>query len=168
MDPLSLNYCLKTGPNMIPDILVKFRWQLVALSADIEQAFLMISIAPQDREVLCFVWFKNPHDVDGEVDKLRFVRLVFELCSFPGSIYYVIQQCWRSRSSLNCSVWAWCENVSEWWSAFIYSSDFDIRIGVVCLQWCNKGRWWWQDTAILQISYLNQVDASTTVKKLCF
>jgi len=41
-DPLSLNDCLKIGLNMIPkffDVLVKFRWQAVAFTADIEQAF---------------------------------------------------------------------------------------------------------------------------------
>jgi len=92
-DPLSLNDCLKTGPNMIPklfDVLVTFRWQAVAVTADIKQAFLMISIAPQDREVLRFLWFKNPHDTDSEIVKLRFARLVFGLRPSPAVLGSVI------------------------------------------------------------------------------
>jgi len=52
--------------------------------ADIEQAFLMISIAPQDREV------KHPHGADSEVVKLRFARLVFGLCPSPAVLGSVI------------------------------------------------------------------------------
>jgi len=60
---------------MIPqlfDVLVKFRWQVIALTADIEQAFLMISIAPQDRNVLHFLWLKNPLDAASDIITLRF------------------------------------------------------------------------------------------------
>ena len=43
---LSINDCLHSGPNLIPklsDASVMFRYHPVALSADIEKAFLMIS-----------------------------------------------------------------------------------------------------------------------------
>ena len=39
-NPISLNNCLKTRPNLIPelfDVRVRFRWNLVALKADIEK-----------------------------------------------------------------------------------------------------------------------------------
>ena len=48
----SLNECLHTGPKLhqqIIDILVMFRSYTVALAADIEKAFLNISVAPPDR-----------------------------------------------------------------------------------------------------------------------
>ena len=59
VDPLSLSDCLKTGPNMIPDFLM-FLLNFHALMADIELAFLMIAIVPQDRDVLRFLWYKDP------------------------------------------------------------------------------------------------------------
>ena len=93
MDPLSLNDCLKTGPNMIPrlfDVLVKFRWHLVALRADIEQAFLMIAIAPQDRDVLRFLWFEDPRNPDSEIVRMRFAHLVFGLRPSPAILGSVI------------------------------------------------------------------------------
>ena len=48
-DDYSLNDCLLTGPTCIPklfNILVQFRWNLIAVTADIEKAFLMVSIKP--------------------------------------------------------------------------------------------------------------------------
>ena len=58
----SLNDCLLTGPNYIPQIfemLVKFRVNPVGLVADIEKAFLMVGISEKDRDMLRFLWFKN-------------------------------------------------------------------------------------------------------------
>ena len=78
---------------MIPrlfDVLIKFRWQVVAVTADIEQAFLMIAIAPQDRDVLRFLWFKDRHDADSEILSLRFTRLVFGLHPSPAILGSVI------------------------------------------------------------------------------
>ena len=51
---LFLNECLQTGPNLIPklfDVLVQFRSHPVAITADIEKAFLMIGIVPADHDV---------------------------------------------------------------------------------------------------------------------
>ena len=55
----SLNDCLHTGPKFnqkILEILLRFRCYPVAFIADIEKAFLMISVNPDDREVLRFLW----------------------------------------------------------------------------------------------------------------
>ena len=44
-DSTSLNDSLQTGPNLIPklfDVLITFRWHLVAVTADIEKAFLTL------------------------------------------------------------------------------------------------------------------------------
>ena len=60
----SLNDCFQTGPNYIPklfDILIKFRSYSVALTADIEKAFLMVSINQSDRDVVRFLWFEDPN-----------------------------------------------------------------------------------------------------------
>ena len=53
----SLNDCLCTGPKFgqnIMDIVLRFRVHNVALAADIEKAFLMISVSKSDRDVLDF------------------------------------------------------------------------------------------------------------------
>ena len=63
----SLNECLYTGPKFgqnIMDIILRFRVHNVALTADIEKAFLMVSVSEEDREILRFLW--DPGS-DGEV-----------------------------------------------------------------------------------------------------
>ena len=50
-DERSLNDCLEVGENYIPHIfemLTRFRWNLVALTADIEKAFLMVRIKSEE------------------------------------------------------------------------------------------------------------------------
>ena len=92
-DGASLNDCLETGPNLIPklfDILIKFRWHLVTVTADIEKAFLMIGILPGDRDMLRFLWVKDPTNVESDVLQLRFTRLVFGLRPSPAILGTVI------------------------------------------------------------------------------
>ena len=82
----SLNDCLPTGPNYIPqlvDVLARFRWNPIAISADIEKAFLMISIQESHQDMLCFLWLKDPFVFNSEVLHLRFCRLVFGLRPSP-------------------------------------------------------------------------------------
>ena len=53
-DSHSLNDCLMTGPNYIPklfNVLIRFRSYPIALTSDIEKAFLMIHIAEADRTI---------------------------------------------------------------------------------------------------------------------
>jgi hypothetical protein len=83
---ISINDCLDIGPNLVPklfDILVRFRWNRVALTADIEKAFLMIGISNPDRDMLRFLWYKNPLDLNSDIEQFRFTRLVFGLRSSP-------------------------------------------------------------------------------------
>ncbi|GFT83025.1 uncharacterized protein TNCV_4821 [Trichonephila clavipes] len=59
---LSLNDFHETGPNLNPnvlDILLNFWKFKTAFSADIEKAFLMISIAEEDRKFFKFLWFPD-------------------------------------------------------------------------------------------------------------
>lgn len=54
----SLNDCLLTGPNLNPDllsILIKFRLNEIAFTADIKKAFLQISLAEKDRDAVSFL-----------------------------------------------------------------------------------------------------------------
>ena len=82
----SLNECLYAGPKFgqsIIDILLRFRTHRTALAADIEKAFLMISIAPHDRDVLRFLWVDDISKKSPKIMTLRFTRVVFGVSSSP-------------------------------------------------------------------------------------
>ena len=71
----SLNDCVETGPNLLPDlvgILLRFRRWKVALTTDIVKAFLQIGIHPEDRDAHRFVW-----DDVGTMRVMRFTRVPF-------------------------------------------------------------------------------------------
>ena len=94
-DEYSLNDCLLTGPtrNSIPklfNILVQFRWNPVAITANIEKAFLMINIKLNDRDYLRFLWIKDFSKSQPELVHLHFTRLVFGLRPPPAVLGAVI------------------------------------------------------------------------------
>ena len=92
-DGPSLNECLYTGPKFdqsILDILLRFRMHQVALTADIERAFLMVSISEQDRDVLRFLWVDIKKDPP-EACAFRFTRVVFGVSSSPFLLNATIQ-----------------------------------------------------------------------------
>ena len=71
----SLNECLFTGPNLkqkVMDILLRFRSYPTALTADIEKAFLIVSVSEEDRDALRFLWVDDIAKSDPEVQVLRF------------------------------------------------------------------------------------------------
>ncbi|GFY59431.1 integrase catalytic domain-containing protein [Trichonephila inaurata madagascariensis] len=75
----SLNDCLLRGSNLIeliPDILDRFRMYPIGLSADIETAFLQLTVTPEHRDFLRFFY---PHENNEIV--YRHCRLVFGVCS---------------------------------------------------------------------------------------
>ena len=85
-DGLSLNDCLHAGPKFeqkIMDILLRFRVHRIAVTADIEKAFLMVSVAAKDRDVLRFLWFDDVFADQSDVVELRFTRVVFGVSSSP-------------------------------------------------------------------------------------
>ena len=89
----ALNDCLQVGPNFIPklfNILIQFRSHSVALTADIEKAFLMVGISMSDRDALRFLWVEDPMNCASKVIHLRFTRLVFGLRSSPAVLGAVI------------------------------------------------------------------------------
>ena len=83
---ISLNSCLYTGPSLsqnIFDILIRFRSFKVAMISDIEKAFLMVSIAEADRNVLKFLWVDDISKEKQEIIVLRFTRVIFGVSSSP-------------------------------------------------------------------------------------
>ena len=104
----SLNDCLQVGPNLIPqlfDVLVKFRSDPTALTADIEKAFLMVSMDEASKDMLRFLWFKNPIETTPEVIQHPFCRLVFGLRPSPSilgsTIRYHLDSCERLNAELS-------------------------------------------------------------------
>ena len=82
----SLNDCLYSGPPLsetIADVLVRFRCHKTALVGDLEKAFLMISVAEDDRDALRFLWFDDPFSEEPKIMVLRFARVAFGLSSSP-------------------------------------------------------------------------------------
>ena len=91
----SLNDCLHSGPSLIPkifDILLRFRWFQVPLTADISKAFLQISIEPEDREYLRFLWVNDIEVDNPQILILRFLRLVFGITSSPFGLIGTISE----------------------------------------------------------------------------
>ena len=82
----SLNDCLHSGPSLIVDIfgiLLRFRMYEVAITADIEKAFLMVSIAPEDRNALRFLWIDDYKKDFPEIVEKRQTRVTFGVNSSP-------------------------------------------------------------------------------------
>ena len=71
----SLNDCLHPGPKFdqkILDLLLRFQVHRVALTADIEKAFLMVSIAKNNCNSLRFLWIVDVLKENPEVVTFRF------------------------------------------------------------------------------------------------
>ncbi|GFS84370.1 uncharacterized protein TNCV_4605801 [Trichonephila clavipes] len=91
----SLNDCLYKGVNLIeliPDILDRFRIYPVGIVADIEKAFLMLSVAPKDRDYLRFFSPCNEKQL-----VYRHCRVVFGVSSssylLNASIIHLLENC---------------------------------------------------------------------------
>ena len=82
-DAPSLNDCLHVGPSLLPDLsalLMKFRVPQIAMTADIEKAFLQVELSEVDRDATRFLGIKNiqePIDVEGNIECYRFRRVLF-------------------------------------------------------------------------------------------
>ncbi|GFW35766.1 uncharacterized protein TNCV_4436131 [Trichonephila clavipes] len=85
---LSLNDCLHTGLNFIPNLfflLIKFRVNPIAFVVDIKMAFLMIEIDESERDFTRIFWDENPGiDLENKrLDIFRVTRVLFGVKSSP-------------------------------------------------------------------------------------
>ncbi|GFU77891.1 uncharacterized protein TNCV_1138991 [Trichonephila clavipes] len=81
---LSLNSCLHIGPNLYPeifDILLRFRLNAVAFTADMKQAFLQILLNEEDRVVTKLLFSNNPYDESRPPSVYWFTRVLFDSSS---------------------------------------------------------------------------------------
>ena len=82
----SLNSCLYTGPCLlktVAEIVTRFRLYPIALTSDIEKAFLMISVWPPDRDALRFLWPDDVNAHSAQTVIYRFARVVFGVSCSP-------------------------------------------------------------------------------------
>ena len=68
---------------LIFDLLVRFRSHRIALTADLEKAFLMVSVDEADRDVLRFIWVEDTSKDPPDLRVYRFTRVVFGVSSSP-------------------------------------------------------------------------------------
>ncbi len=82
------------------DILLRFHSYQVALTANTEKVFLMISVAERDRDVLRFLWVDDVTKDHLEICALRFARVVFGVLSSPFLLNATIKHHLELSSSL--------------------------------------------------------------------
>ena len=106
----SLNECLYRGPVILEDLcglLQRFRIYKVALTADIEKAFLQVGLQPADRDVTRFLWLKDPTKPlsKDNLQIYRFTRVPFGVISSPfllgATILHHLEQSWNSYCRQN-------------------------------------------------------------------
>ncbi len=96
----SLNDCLNPGPplqNKLWDVLVRQRSYPVAISGDIQKAFLQVRIKAAERDALRFHW---QHPGENAIQIYRFTRALFGLTCSPFLLGGVVDQHlehWRER-----------------------------------------------------------------------
>lgn len=84
---MSVNRATRLTENIF-DILVRFRASRVALTGDVEKAFLMVGTTEEDRDVLrLFLWVDDIDKKSPEIVVLRFSRVAFAVCSHFYSIH---------------------------------------------------------------------------------
>ena len=81
----SLNDILYNGPCLLPlieDVLLKFRLGRIGVVADMQQAFLQISVNECHRNYLRFLWYNNMFD-ENSLKNYRSGRVLFRLTCSP-------------------------------------------------------------------------------------
>ena len=87
----SLNDCLHAGPplqNKLWSVLVRGRFNPVAVTGDLQKAFLQVRIREADRDAMRFHWRRDEHS---PLETLRFTRALFGLTSSPFLLGGVIE-----------------------------------------------------------------------------
>ena len=93
----SLNDQLSSGPNLLNSlggILMRFRQESIAMSADIEAMFNQVAVPEEDQSVLRFVWRRTPED---KVDVYQYVRHIFGAKCSPTCSNYALRRTARDN-----------------------------------------------------------------------
>ena len=93
----SLNDCLYTGPDLVPElarIILRFRYSKYVCISDISKAFLQIHLNPKDRDYTRFLWIKDANKSIYDLNNLKFYRfrvVLFGATSSPFLLQATIQ-----------------------------------------------------------------------------
>ena len=93
----SLNDCLSSGPdllNSLVGVLMRFRQELIAVSADIKAMFNQVAVPEEDQSVLRFLRRKKPSD---KVEVYQYVRHIFGAKCSPTCSNYALQRTARDN-----------------------------------------------------------------------
>ncbi|XP_013413205.1 uncharacterized protein LOC106175645 [Lingula anatina] len=93
-DDPSLNDCLFKGPQLLNDlvgIFLRFRIHNVAITSDIEKAFLNIGLHEDDRDFTKFLWLEDPEDTESKFEVYRFTSVLFGSISSPAILNSVVR-----------------------------------------------------------------------------
>lgn len=77
---VSLNDVLYKGPSLTPELfklLIKFRIYPIAITSDIEKAYLQINVHADHKDYLRFLYYRNVYDPNSEIIRYRFNRVIF-------------------------------------------------------------------------------------------
>ena len=91
----SLNSNLLKGPDLLSNltgVILRFRENKIALSADIEKLFIQVKVAPEDRKFLRFLW-KN----DGRIETYDYTSHIFGATDSPCIASYALQKTARDN-----------------------------------------------------------------------
>ena len=84
---VTLNDCVYTGPPLGENIfvvLLRFRVNQVALTGDVEKAFLMVGKAEEDRDMLRFLWVDDVDSLSRNCGSEVYLCCIWSLIqSFP-------------------------------------------------------------------------------------
>ena len=88
----SLNDSLLAGPDLLHNLvemLIRFRHNEFALSADIEAMFMRVEVLPSDQRFLRFLWREGPNEI---IRVFQYNRHIFGARSSPTCANYCLQQ----------------------------------------------------------------------------
>ena len=91
----SLNECLQHGPNLIANlggVLLRFRMNLIAITADIKSAYLQMQLNPYDRDVIRFLWVKymSKNVTSDNLQEFRLCKVIWGIISSAFLLAYTI------------------------------------------------------------------------------
>ena len=94
---VSLNSNLLTGPDLLTNltgIVMRFREDQIAISADIEAMFMQVFVSPEDQPYLRFLWKDNT----GQPATFQYTRHIFGATDSPCVACYATRQCAKDNA----------------------------------------------------------------------
>ncbi|XP_006816814.1 uncharacterized protein LOC102806523 [Saccoglossus kowalevskii] len=97
---------LQTGPSLLNDltaILLRFCLHRVALTGDIEKAFLNVRLNEKDRDFTKFLWLSDPSDPESQFNVYRFTSVLFGAVSSHFILNAFVKTHLESNASISTS-----------------------------------------------------------------